>query len=68
MDGALWRWRFISEKGRELYSPPSRFASDFEAAADAKLKRASFTSLQQEVDQASCARWWAASLSSIACE
>ena len=32
-DDGSWRFRFISNEGREIYSPPLRFDTDFEANA-----------------------------------
>jgi len=61
-----WRFRFLSEEGREIYSPPLTFDSDFAANAYAKQARALFQRRAKAVDQSSCALAWAASLAAIA--
>lgn len=65
-DDGSWRFRFISNEGREIYSPPLRFDTDFEANAYAKQARAMFQRRAKVVDQSSCAFAWVASLAAIA--
>lgn len=44
-------FRFLSEEGRELFSPPLKFSTDFAANAEAKRYRNQFFATHSRVDK-----------------
>ena len=44
-------FRFLSEEGRELFSPPLKFSTDFAANAEAKRYRKHFFETHAKVDK-----------------